>query len=212
MINFNNKLRTGAWFPLLKHKWHLIVFILLLSSSLSTYSFYNKKEIHTTEVERIYTFYNAMFDHLEKDYLMRTDYDWSKLKHQTIKDALAKDTFDESIALTSEVFDSIKCNHCQIFFADAYYGSSLNKTLGQEDFSTEFLLEYQNNPSFRVSLVNEEYGYINMPGMLLIDIPIDELNNKAQAMYDAIAKLNDSSEVKGWIVDLRFNKEPTPLL
>lgn len=177
----------------------------LLASIWSLTSIASPTDEATTEQTNIKTFYEALFDHLERDYLHRKDYEWPSLREQTVLRALDAENFSASIALTPSLFDSIKCNHCQIFMGDNFYGSTLNKSLSQDDFSNEFLLEYQEKPMFSVKLLNGKYGYINIPGMLLIDLSIEELSVKTQEMYDQIVKLSKSNSIEGWFIDLRFN-------
>jgi carboxyl-terminal processing protease len=67
------------------------------------------------------------------------------------------------------------------------------------------LIKYEKNPAFEVQIIENQYGYILMPAMLMIDLPQDSINLETQRMYDEIMKLNSSYEIKGWIIDLRFN-------
>ncbi len=158
-----------------------------------------------TVKDSITFFYNDLLSNLELKYLNRAYVDWAKIKKYTLEQALKADDFSTSLATTSVVFDTIKCNHCKLFSDSGFYGSTLNKQLSQEDFSREFLVELEKNPSFQVKRINKNIGYINMPGMLMIDLTQDALNIEAQKMYDEIVELQKTKKIKGWVIDLRFN-------
>ena len=150
-------------------------------------------------------FYASFFSSLEQQYLHRDEVDWKKLRTTTLDSAFTMGSLEASIAVGTMVFDSIGCNHCLMFSEKWNYGSSLNTPLAQEDFSRAFLLEHEKQPKFSVKLLQDNVGYILMPGMLLLDYSQEELNREAQKMYDAILALSTANTLQGWIIDLRFN-------
>lgn len=158
-----------------------------------------------TVKDSITVFYNDLLNNLESNYLNRKDVDWNKIKAYALENALKAKDFGTSLKTTTIVFDTIKCNHCQLFSDKGFYSSTLNKPLSISDFSKEFVKELEKRPSFDVKLINKNIGYINMPGMLMINLSQDSLNLETQKMYDKIVELKKSKKIKGWVLDLRFN-------
>lgn len=174
----------------------LTFFVLLFNKSLSQ---------NLSTKDSITNFYTSFMDGLETRYLHRAKVDWKEMKAYALKNALKTKSFKNSLETTVLVFDSIKCNHCKLFSETGFYGSTLNKQLSKGDFSEAYLLELQKKPPFEVRLINKSIGYINIPGMLMINLTKDSLNIETQRMYDKIAHLAKKNIVKGWIIDLRFN-------
>lgn len=158
-----------------------------------------------TSKDSITFFYNDLLSNLESKYLYRDNIDWNIVKKYTLEQALKAKDLAASLETTTAVFDTIKCNHCKLFADSGFYGSTLNKQLSQEDFNRAFLIELGKSPSFRVALINRNIGYINMPGMLMINLTQDSLNIETQKMYDEIVTLQKTKKIKGWVIDLRFN-------
>ena len=196
---------TSIFFAFPKTSISSMMTTALLVMSLSIIDSTFAAGVSTTEQDKIRSVFNAMFDHLEDQYLHRQDYDFASLRKETIAIAIKEESFESALLLSSGLFDRIQCNHCQIFYEDKHVASSLNKQLSQEDFSAAFLLEYQENPSFSVAVLDSKYGYVNMPGMLLIDLTTEALNQTTQEMYDAIADIAERNEIIGWLIDLRVN-------
>ena len=155
--------------------------------------------------DSISNFYRELIENLQTKYLNRNEINWDKVESYALKNALTAKNFEESLTAVSLVFDSIKCNHCQLFSEKSFYKSSLNKSLYEDDFSREFLLKYQEQPPFEVKLVIDNIGYIQIPEMLMLDLTKDSLNLETQKMYDQIVNLVKENTIEGWIVDLRFN-------
>lgn len=153
----------------------------------------------------LYNFHELLFENLESNFIYRANVDWKKIQNAYFKDVDKAMDFKDSLNSVPMLFDAIGCNHCQLFSEHGHFISSLNPSLGQDDFNLEFLIEYEKKPEFQVKLIDDQFGYINIPGMLLIDVSQDELNLKAQKMYNQIVNLAKRHNIKGWIIDLRFN-------
>lgn len=158
-----------------------------------------------TVTDSITSFYTNLFEKLESKYLKREEVDWQTIKAYAFKNALKAKSFKASLETTTLVFDTIGCNHCQIFSDKGFYSSTLNKSLSADDFSLEFVKELEKRPSFQAKLIGENIGYINMPSMLMINLSQDSLNLETQKMYDQIVAVKKSGKIKGWVLDLRFN-------
>ncbi len=158
-----------------------------------------------TVKDSIQIFSDSLFSKLEKNYLFQHEVSWSKVKNRFNKKALEHTSFEASLKETKAVFDSIGCDHCMLFSDKGYYPATQKKTLLFKDFSDQFVKKYQSGVQFGVSTVGDSYGYIIIPGMFYKDMPQDSLNLKTQEMYDQIITLNKNNNLKGWIIDLRFN-------
>ena len=155
--------------------------------------------------DSITTFYSHLLDSIQAKYLNSEKVNWKQVKVSTIENAIRANSFEESLNQIIKLFDTIDCNHCELFTDKGSYKSTLNKPLSQDDFSMEFLLKLEKKPSFEVKLINENIGYVIIPGMLMIDLSQNALNIETQKMYDEIAQLAKKNELNGWIIDLRFN-------
>jgi len=167
---------------------------------------YGQERPETVE-DSITVFYSALLNKLESKYLHREDVDWGTIKRHTLENALKAKNLEASLKTASKLFDTIGCNHCGLFSGKKSYESTLKKPLVADDFSEEFQqnLEKKSSWEFSVKLINKNIGYINMPGMLLINLSQDSLNIKTQEMYDKIANLKKKEKIEGWVIDLRFN-------
>lgn len=177
----------------------IITSILLLSSITSVQS----QTMSTPD--SIHVFYDQLFEKLEANYLYTYDVDWKGLKPYIKKEALKAATFQASLALCPTLFDTIKGNHLLLFTEKDMYKSTLGKQLTREDFHWSLLQLMEKQPSFEVKVLKDDYGYIFIPGMLMLDATKKELDERAQLMYDAILEANESHDIKGWIIDLRYN-------
>ena len=56
-----------------------------------------------------------------------------------------------------------------------------------------------------MKVIDEHYGYVLIPGMLLLNTSRKELDKASQEIYDAILKIDQAHHLKGWIIYLRLN-------
>lgn len=177
----------------------LCLFVYFVSSTVWS----QQKKI--TVRDSIQVVYDSLFYCLEKDYLYKEQVDWKKLKPYVLKKALNAKSLKGAFDVTmSELFDTINGSHLNIISKQGWYKSTLGKPFEQEDFNLEFLQKYVKNSGFETKILDNKYGYVFIPGMLL-DVPQDSINRKTQQMYDAIAKIAKNKNVEGWIIDLRMN-------
>lgn len=156
--------------------------------------------------DSISTFYSVLLDSLKANYINRQKIEWEQVEAKVSEQVRAVANFKESLGAVTTLFDNIDCNHCQVFTDDGgHYISSLNTQLTAADFNESFIIELQKQRGFHTKIINENVGYIFMPGMLLLDITQDSLDQVSQKMYDEIVALRSSNDIKGWIIDLRFN-------
>ncbi|WP_074406588.1 S41 family peptidase [Aquimarina megaterium] len=175
--------------------------ICFLLFSLNTHS----QDKYVTVKDSINTFYNKLFEELEENYLHTKDIDWLGLKPYIKKKALKSKSFEESLKITVKLFDTIRGNHLLLFSEKDWYKSTLGKQLSQEQFNQSLADAYENGKPFEAKVIEKEYGYVFIPGMLLKDATREELDKAAQEIYDAITKIDQSHNIKGWIIDLRLN-------
>ncbi|MBW1297231.1 S41 family peptidase [Aquimarina litoralis] len=179
---------------------------LFFISSVFIYSSFSYGQNATISVkDSIHIFYNDLFKELKANYIYKDQFDWAVIENDIKEKAIKSKTFKESLQVCSTLFDRIKGDHLSLFAGENTYSSNLKKQMTQEDFHQSFLVKYASEPKFEVSVIEEHYGYIFIPGMLLLNAKQEELNEKAQEIYDAIVKVDQSKQIKGWIIDLRIN-------
>ncbi|MDY8137481.1 S41 family peptidase [Aquimarina sp. 2201CG5-10] len=162
-------------------------------------------EQNLTVQDSIQFFSDSLFSMLKENYLYKDKVPWNEIKTRFEKNASKHTTFENSLKESRDAFDSIGCDHCMLFSENGYYPASPKKQLLYKDYSYEFSLKHSEGVKFSVSKLGNTYGYIEMPGMLLLDLSQEELNAKTQEMYDQIVMLDKNNDLKGWIIDLRFN-------
>ena len=179
------------------HKKLFITSLVVLATSFNLFS------QSLTVKDSIQTFYDSLFYHLEKDYLFRENIDWKNVKPTIYSEAIQQKTFEESLKSCTTLFNEIKDDHCAIFSEKSYYSNTNQKQFTAKDFSVSFVEKYNAQPTFETQILDNQYAYVLIPGMLLLNP--DSAKIKAQEMYDQMVALKASSEIKGWIIDLRFN-------
>lgn len=160
---------------------------------------------HQTTKDSISIFYDSLFDQMQQSYLFRKEINWTDVVPLIRNKALEAPDFQESLRQCVFLFDTIGDTHCQIFYRDRHFVNSNGKSYGVEDFSEQYIRKYTEGAHFEVKVIEGKYGYVLIPGMLLLDADTDSLSRTAQSMYDRIAALENNHEMEGWILDLRFN-------
>lgn len=156
--------------------------------------------------DSIQVFYDSLFYQMETEYLYRKQVDWESVKTIITTEAQSASNFEEALSYCTLLFDTLQDRHCQIFYQESYFTNSNHPNYTAEDFSESFVQKYnEDGASFEVKMIANQYGYIRIPGMLLIDADVDSLSRVAQGMYDTIINLEESNSIKGWVIDLRFD-------
>ncbi|WP_322286898.1 S41 family peptidase [Aquimarina sp. 2201CG5-10] len=155
--------------------------------------------------DSIITFYDSLFNDLENKYLFKSKTNWETLKPIIQERALQSKSFKESLRVSTFLFDTIQDDHTQIFYKDLHITNSHNREFTADDFSEQFITRYEAGAGFEAKVIKKEYGYVRIPGILLMNVSQDSLNAKSQQMYDKIIEVDTSTSLKGWIIDLRFN-------
>lgn len=175
-------------------------FIILILTALSLQG--HAQQMSTSD--SIQVFYDSLIYQLKTHYLYRADVDWESV-HPIKAQALQAPTFGKSLSLCTALFDTIEGAHLNIFSDHGWYKWSKGREYVRADFHENFLTKYEQEPGFEVKVIDGQYGYIFIPGMLMIDLSQDSLNAVTQEMYDQIMKLNSQHKLKGWVIDLRLN-------
>lgn len=152
--------------------------------------------------DSISTFYNSLVSTMKSEYLYKDDVAWSQTEIDLKERLLHYKDFKSSLKEITFLFDTLKATHCSVHYGENAYSSSYDGP-SNSDFSDQWIKKFKTNPSFEVKVLDNQFGYILMPA-------INSLNSKkvhkiAQPMYDEISKIKNSKNIKGWIVDLRFN-------
>ncbi|WP_394751071.1 S41 family peptidase [Spongiimicrobium salis] len=168
-------------------------------------SFTYSQNPHFTLKDSIHTFYASLFQALEENYLNTKSVDWPIVTSYTMEEALKSTTFEKSLESSVKLFDTIQGDHLALFSEKNWYKSTLGKPITAEQFNQSLADAYTNNKPFEAKVVNKNYGYVLIPGMLLKDATREELDEAGQKIYDAIVKIDNANSIKGWIIDLRLN-------
>lgn len=186
-------------------KTFLITSLLLVSFS------FKAQKLKNTQ-DSIKTFYNKLFSNLESSYLHRNVVNWKTVKSEIENNLKNYNSFESSLNEIKPLFNKIGANHCGIYYKNKHYSSS-TKSLSNL-VSEEWKIKYATKPKFEVKIINDDIGYILIPRIIFFDINEKNIHDAAQLIYDEIAKLKAKKNLKGWIIDLRFNTggNSTPML
>ena len=182
----------------------------LLFSGITVYFFLFTTSVFSqdqqlTVKDSINTFYSKLFEELKENYLNTEAVDWPEIESYIMKEALKSTTLEESLKYSTKLFDTIQGNHLLLFSERSWYKSTLGKSITGEQFNQSLADAYTNNRPFEAKVINENYGYVLIPGMLLKNATREELDEAGQKIYDAIVEIDRSHNIKGWIIDLRLN-------
>lgn len=173
----------------------IIIYLLCCSINLSAQNDSKSKD-------SIHTFYNELVSIMKAEYLFKDQVDWAPIETELNERLKAYNNFKNSFDEITFLFDKLSASHCAVHFEkNKYRGSYKGPTAS--DFSDQWLKKFKSSPKFEVKVLDNQYGYILMPGIHVLS---DKESRKiAQPMYDQINEVKNSNTIKGWIIDLRFN-------
>jgi len=152
--------------------------------------------------DSISIFYNELVSTMKAEYFFKDKVNWVTIENELNERLKGFKNFKNSLSEITFLFDQLNASHCAVHFEENTFRGS-NKGPSASDFSAQWLKKYESNPEFEVKILDSQYGYILMPG---INILSDKESHKiAQPMYNQINELKNSKNIKGWIIDLRFN-------
>lgn len=157
-----------------------------------------------TSRDSIDVFYNKLFSDMKNGYIFKDKVDWLEIEPKVRQHLGQYSDFQSSLKEVTDLFDFAKANHCRIFYNHAEF-SGTNHGPTTKDFSEQWVKKFTTKPGFEAKVLDNEIGYILIPGMLIEDNSSKNIHNLSQPMYDAINKIKSTNNIKGWIIDLRFN-------
>lgn len=177
----------------------LLLILFILSSTFNV----KAQELQTSQ-DSIKIFYDDIFHAMKVGYLYKENVNWNELESE-IKDNLKQyDDFNSSLKEVKTIFDLTKADHSKVYYNEKVYSGNFEVST-IDDFSAEWVKKFKTDPSFEVKIINDDIGYILMPGIMYTDYSSENIHNIAQSMYDEISKVKSTNDIKGWIIDLRFN-------
>ncbi|WP_299218319.1 S41 family peptidase [uncultured Aquimarina sp.] len=182
----------------MKLKLKFVIAILTIGFTATSYSQnYTVKDSITLYTDRV-------FDILQEKNLYREKLDWASYKERFLKVATTKTSFKEFLPMFGKVWMDLGDKHTSINTSDMQIKNPTVGNFDGSEFSAALLERYQQgNFNFECKILDNQYGYILMPG---IDLPDGkDINAIAQKMYDQIHKISNTHKIKGWIIDLRLN-------
>lgn len=180
----------------MKNKINIIVALLLVSQL-------NAQKLKTSQ-DSMRVFYDKLFSVMKKGYLYKDKINWNEIEQNVKGNLTYYDNFDSSLNEVKTIFDFAKADHSAVFYNKAKISGNF-KNPSKNDFSTQWQKKYATKPAFEVKVIDNEIGYILMPGFMFEDFSSKNIHNLAQPMYNEISKIKTAQNLKGWIIDLRFN-------
>lgn len=175
-----------------------ILFVLTLS-----FHTLNAQKIKSSQ-DSIRVFYDELFSVMKKGYLYKDKVNWSEIEPKVRVNLSQYTDFNSSLKEVTSIFDFAKANHSAIYYKNSKFNGTPDGPT-KKDFSEQWLKKYSTKPQFEVTVLDDQFGYIVMPGMSFKDRSKENIHQQAQPMYDAIDKIKTSRNIKGWIIDLRLN-------
>ncbi len=163
----------------------------------------NAQKVRTSQ-DSIQVFYDKLFSAMEGGYLYKDKVDWPKIKSEVNQNLNDYNSFQNSLKEVSTIFDFAKADHSRVYYNYSSYASNFAGPKAK-DFSAQWQKKFATSPKFEVKVLDNQYGYILMPGMSFEDRSKKNIDKQSQPMYDAINAIKTSTDLKGWIIDLRFN-------
>lgn len=148
-------------------------------------------------------YFKELFRTLKNGYLLKNDIKWNEIEKETNQNLDKYNSFVASLDEIEVLFNKIGARHCNVYINNRTYSSSPKSV--KEKLSEESKAKYADNPTFETKVINDEFGYILIPKIVFSDISSENIHKVAQPLYDQIANLKLNNNLKGWIVDLRFN-------
>ena len=153
-----------------------------------------------TSQDSIRFFYDNLFEVMKNGYLFREKVDWKEIETKINNELKQYSDFNKSLNEVSIVFDLTKADHSKLFYNGKQFSGNFPAPT-QDDFTEQWIKKYKTNPQFEVKILDNQYGYILMPGMH----SEKNLHKQSQDLYDEVNKIKKSNKLQGWIIDLRFN-------
>lgn len=175
------------------------------------FSVYVTAQNNLKSKDSITSFYNEIISTMKAEYLFKDEVDWAQTETELNERLQDYKDFKSSLEEITFLFDKLNATHCSVYFEENFYRDSKEGSTAS-NFSEQWLKKYATKPKFEVKVLNNQFGYILMPSIILLDNR--KVKKIAQSMYDQIYEVKKSKNVKGWIIDLRFNTggSVTPML
>lgn len=175
-----------------------ILFVLTLTSNRLS------AQKRSSSQDSIHVFYDKLFSVMKKGYLHKDKVNWLKIEPKVRENLSQYPDFNSSLKEVTTILDFAKANHSAVFYKKAKFSGTFDGPT-KKDFSEQWVKKYATKPVFEVKILDNQFGYILMPGMSFEDRSKENIHKQSQPMYDAINKIKNSQNIKGWIIDLRFN-------
>ncbi|MDQ7918063.1 S41 family peptidase [Mesonia sp. MT50] len=174
-------------------KISIIIFVL-------TFTYSAKAQELSTSQDSIGVFYDKLFSVMKKEYLYKEEVNWKEIEPKIRENLTPYSDFQSSLQEITTLFDFAKADHSAVYYKDDRFSGTPDGPT-EKDFSDQWLKKFATQPVFEVKVLDHQFGYILMPGMR----SEKNIHEQSQLMYDEINKIKSSENLKGWIIDLRFN-------
>lgn len=164
---------------------------------------FNAQKTNSSQ-DSIRVFYDELFSVMKKGYLYKDKVNWLEIEPTVRKNLNQYSNFQSSLKEVALIFDFAKANHSGVYYKKAKFSGNFEGP-SKNDFSEQWVKKYSAKPAFEATVLDNQYGYILMPAISYEGINKENIHKRSQPMYDAINKIKNSQDIKGWIIDLRFN-------
>lgn len=155
-----------------------------------------------SSTDSIGIFYDQLVSTMKAEYFFKDKINWITTEIELKEKLKDFKNFKNSLSEITFLFDQLNASHCAVHFEENTFRGS-DSGPSASDFSKQWLKKYETKPKFEVRVLDNQYGYILVPGINILN---DKESHKiAQPMYNQINELKNSENIKGWIIDLRFN-------
>lgn len=154
--------------------------------------------------DSIRVFYDKLFSVMKKEYLLKDEVNWLTTETKASQNLKEYQDFQTALKEVTPIFDDTKANHCRVYYKDTTFSGTPDGPT-KKDFSDQWIKKYITKPDFEVKVLDNQFGYILMPGMSSKERTSENIHKQSQPMYDAIYEIKNAQKIKGWIIDLRFN-------
>lgn len=156
-----------------------------------------------TTQDSILCFLDSAFALIRNKALYASKIDWENDTPSFYREALSKNTFKESLIVFKRVFEKMEDAHSTVWMdSTAFKGG--NHLREERRFNPELQAAYQNGEAKLMAERIGDFGYIRIPYININSQDMAAENAYSQKIQDMVCEIY-SSEIKGWILDLRMD-------
>lgn len=192
--------------------------LLILSSIWLTNCKQEHKNLTPEEISKAYlkiqndsikTFYDKIFNVTKNEYIHRNTMNIDSIITVTKRALKDAKTFDDGLEQLPYFFDGLDCGHCSLIYKNRDIYPTIDEP-SDSLFSQALSERFKTMVDFEAKILDNKYGYISIPPIILNSYDKEGLDEVSQEFYDKIYAVKSKNNIKNWIIDLRLNQGGTP--